>query len=249
MNKNSRIIIADPHGSYKTLMALVAQLPTGVPITFAGDLIDRGIGSNKIIKFVRDNGYDCINGNHEVMMINELQFEMESNGEERPFADEREGIWLMNGGDATLYSYRNEEVYSFAGVVKTKTYDIKTLKEDLEWIKSLPYFLEYKDLVNSKGQHLLVTHSTAAEVWGKFPTDSKEFIDYVTWQRKSVPKKIPGIYNVYGHTPQRNKALIRSNFACIDTGAFYKRGDYGKMTALQFPEMKVFTQKNVEDPI
>ena len=63
---------------------------------------------------------------------------------------------------------------------------------------------------------------------------------------RSIPKKIKGVFNVYGHTPQKIKALVRAHFACIDTGAYFKRGDYAKMTAYQFPEGKIYTQKNIE---
>ena len=246
MNK-SRIIISDPHGCYKTLMALIAQFPPGVSITFAGDLIDRGFESSKIVKFVRENGHDCVRGNHEQMMIEELQFETTYIGEERPFADEREGIWLMNGGDATMYSYLTESENSTGDLVKTRTYDIESLKKDLEWMKTLPYFLEYKELVDDKGQHLLVTHSTAAEVWDERNNeDLHRFYSNILWERKAVPKKIKGIFNIYGHTPQKTKALVRAHFACIDTGACFNRGDYGKMTGYQFPEGILYVQKNIE---
>lgn len=243
----SRIVIGDVHGCYKTMMALIAQLPPGIPITFAGDLVDRGGDSNKVIKFIRDNGHDCVKGNHEQLMIEELWFDMRFEGQEHPYAGGLD--WHRNGGDATIYSYLDEELNSFGETVKTKTYDIKTMKEDVEWLKTLPLFLEYKDLVDSKGQHLLVTHSTAADVWGQIDPSNPRFAAFVLWSRKDVPSKIKGIFNCYGHTPQKKKALVRSHFACIDTGACFKRADYGKMTALQFPEMKVFIQKNIEDDV
>jgi len=40
---------------------------------------------------------------------------------------------------------------------------------------------------------------------------------------------------------------IMQNFACIDTGGCYKRGPYGRLTALQYPEMIVYTQENIEN--
>jgi len=140
----------------------------------------------------------------------------------------------MNGGEKTLDSYDTEN-----GIIK--------LKEHIQWIKTLPYHIEYPELKNDDGQHLLVTHTTANQVWGKYAPDTDTFKNSVIWERTSIPTKITDIFNVYGHTPQRRRATVREHFACIDTGGYYKRGPYGRLTALQFPEMKVFVQENVED--
>jgi serine/threonine protein phosphatase 1 len=234
----SRIILTDPHGCYKTLMALVAQLPNGVPLTFAGDLIDRGPDSKSVIEFVKSGGHDCVVGNHEVMMIDELSFGSDEKGEYYVAKGYNDGIWVMNGGDKCLDSYQDG-----SGEV-----DVKLLKEHHDWLKTLPYYIEYPELKDKKGQHLLVTHTTAAYVWDEpgVSKDSHQFKDAVTWERVGFPQKIQGIYNVYGHTPQPDKATIKEHFACIDTGGYYKRKPYGRLTALQFPEMIVYTQENIE---
>ena len=236
--KMSRIIIADPHGCYKTLLALAAKLPLGIPLTFAGDLIDRGEDSRSVIEFVKNGGHDCIVGNHEVMMLNELSFRSnEKRGEYYSVKGYDDGCWRLNGGDRCLESY----------ITLNGEMNLKALKEHYEWLKTLPYYLEYPELKNSKGQHLLVTHTTAAHVWNSNePKDSDYFKDFVTWERTSNPENIEGIYNVYGHTPQPDKATIKDHFACIDTGAAYNRKPYGRLTALQFPEMIVYEQENVE---
>lgn len=232
----SRIILTDPHGCYKTLMALVAQLPKDVPLTFAGDLIDRGPDSKSVIEFVKSGGHDCVVGNHEIMMMEELTFESDEKGPYHKVQGYHDGIWLMNGGIQCLDSYETDGVM-----------DVATLKAHQDWLKTLPYFIEYPELKDKNGNHLLVTHSTAAEVWNQVPHDSAHFRGNVTWERTPFPKKIKNIYNVYGHTPQPDKATIKEHFACIDTGGYYNRGPYGRLTALQFPEMVVFVQKNVED--
>jgi serine/threonine protein phosphatase 1 len=232
----SRIILTDPHGCLKTLEALVAQLPKGIPLTFAGDLIDRGPNSKGVIDFVKDGGHDCVVGNHEVMMLDELSFGKDDKGEYHLVKGYHDGIWVMNGGDKCIDSYEDGN-----GNV-----DVKALKKHYEWLKTLPYFLEYPELVDKKGQHLLVTHTTASEAWGKMPHDSVHFKGHVTWDRVTFPKKIKGIFNVYGHTPQADKATSKDYFANIDTGAYYKRKPYGRLTALQFPEMIFYVQENVE---
>lgn len=247
--KNSRIIIADIHGCYKTLMALIEKLPKDVPITFAGDLVDRGKDSRKVIEFVKNGGYDCVLGNHEVMMLDEIRFRPTSNGKEKPFTDLYSGIWEMNGGDVCLESYLVEEIEELDSgeKLKVRNYDTKTLKEHLAWLKGLSYFIEYKNVTNNNGDYLLVTHTTAAEIWDELSHDSPQFQNEVVWNRPyGCPPKIDGIYNVYGHTPQKNGATVKEHFACIDTGAYFKRGPYGRMTALQFPEMIVYEQENIE---
>lgn len=231
----SRIILTDPHGCLETLKALDAKLPSGVPRTIAGDLIDRGPNSAGVIDFVREKGWDCVLGNHEVMMLRELSF---TTGDTLDYKvmDYMHGIWEMNGGTKCLDSYKDA----------SGKMDVYKLQEHYNWLKNLPYFLEYPELKNGDGQHLLVTHTTAAGVWGKASPDTEQFKETVTWDRVDFPKKIKNIFNVYGHTPQPDQATIKDHFACIDTGAYFQRKPYGKLTALQFPEMIVYEQENIE---
>lgn len=231
----SRIIISDVHGCYKTLLALIAQLPKEIPITFAGDLIDRGPDSSSVVSFVKDGKYDCTQGNHEVMMYKDLSFRSKKDGTEHYHVNYYSGDWLVNGGERALSSY----------IIKGE-HNISLMKEHISWMKSLPYFIHYKDLTNDKGESLLVSHSTAAHVWD-LDHESFAFISGITWDRDSFPPKIDGIYNVYGHTPQKNGPTVKDHFSCIDTGVYLKTvEEYGRLTALQFPEMIVYTQNNIE---
>ncbi|NEQ24953.1 MAG: serine/threonine protein phosphatase, partial [Microcoleus sp. SIO2G3] len=38
-------------------------------VYFLGDLIDRGPKSFQVVDFVRENGYQCLLGNHEQLLI------------------------------------------------------------------------------------------------------------------------------------------------------------------------------------
>ncbi|MFY4844058.1 metallophosphoesterase, partial [Aliarcobacter butzleri] len=60
-------IIGDVHGCYKSLLALIEQLPNkkNSKIVFVGDLIDRGKNSCEVIELIINNNYDCVMGNHE----------------------------------------------------------------------------------------------------------------------------------------------------------------------------------------
>ena len=69
MERKKHYIIGDVHGEYQTLLALVTKLPKDAKLIFVGDLIDRGLQSREVVKFVRDNGHRTVMGNHEVFMI------------------------------------------------------------------------------------------------------------------------------------------------------------------------------------
>jgi len=245
----SRIIITDVHGCYDTLVALVAKLPKGIPITFAGDLIDRGPKSRQVVEFVKDGGHDCVLGNHEKMMMNELHFRPKHNEPEveQVFINGYDGIWERNGGDVCLWSYLINQPID-PDQVLPKVHDIAALKDHVAWMKTLPLFLEYNDVGDDKGRHLLVTHSTAAAVWGSLDPCHPGFENAILWDRDPSPPAIEGIFNVYGHTPQKGGATVKDHFACIDTGCAYNNNpNYGKLTAIQFPEMILFEQENVEE--
>lgn len=124
----SIIIIGDIHGSYKTLMALIAKFPPGIPIVFVGDLVDRGPDSRRVVQFIIENGHECVKGNHEQMMINHV---------DDTTPPEWKGQWSdfeRNGGEATLKSYENFPE------------DLKA--PNREWAKDFVYDV-YRDIVLS----------------------------------------------------------------------------------------------------
>ena len=58
--------------------------------------------------------------------------------------------------------------------------------------------------------------------------------------------QVEGIFNVYGHTPVREPQIYK-NGANIDTGCVFDEEGYDRLCALEFPSMKIYTQKNVEN--
>jgi predicted phosphodiesterase len=87
-------IVSDVHGCYKSLLALIEQFPNkqNSKIVFVGDLVDRGKNSYDVVKFVMENKYDCVKGNHEEMLL-----EYGPTKEELYFNDESKH-WLYSGG-------------------------------------------------------------------------------------------------------------------------------------------------------
>ncbi len=89
-------IIGDIAGNHKTLMALIEKMPKGKTIS-VGDIVDRGPRSKEVIEYFRENKEttEVLMGNHEHMLVDywlgtqKYQY----------------GIYLMNGGTATLESF------------------------------------------------------------------------------------------------------------------------------------------------
>jgi serine/threonine protein phosphatase 1 len=225
-------IIGDVHGCIKTLKALVSQLPKDAKIVLVGDLVDRGTNSKEVIEFVRRNNYDCVIGNHELLMIKNTKILQE---------DKRYNInsWFNNaGGYETLKSY-NKDIFNIF------------LIENINWLNTLPYYLEYPNIKDENNRHLVVSHSSVGKYW-KYKDyeydsyDFKSFLKHISWNRDSSIDDNTDIFNIFGHTPVSN-VVVAEYYANIDTGCAYTDGDLlGNLTAIEFPSKKIFIQKNID---
>lgn len=220
----SMYIIGDVHGCHRTLMALISKLPPDARICFVGDLIDRGPASAQIIEFVRSHGHDCVLGNHERMMLDYTP----------PGAYGDEDIWMYNGGLDTITSYRGTDLY----------------ETHLDWLASLPYYLEYPSLTIGD-RHLLVSHSSFARTHQRFRPNTIPDHDDILWNRDVSSGTLPSsnpFFNVFGHTVSK-EPIITDFFASIDTGAVYREhAGYGTLTAIHFPSLEIIQQPNIEEP-
>lgn len=231
---NSMIVVTDIHGCFDTLMALVAKFPKDTPWCFAGDLVDRGPRNRQVVDYMRKNKIPGVKGNHEILMYDN-DYEMRQ-------------CWMMNGGAQTSLEYDTIPAppwIEYQGMKSKERFvrDVEAFDADAKWMRELPLYLEFPDIVREDGRHLLVTHTTFGDIYGLRNT-----IPHVkaVWQRKGIPKDIKGVFNVYGHTPVE-KPVVRDHFANIDTGCVYN-GRYGMktLTALQFPEMIFYTQECID---
>jgi len=250
-------IIGDVHGCLETLKALVAKLPVGAEIVFVGDLIDRGPDSRGVINFVRDNGYDCVQGNHEVMMIDAIEDVIEWG------APIWQTGWVDNGGGTTLSEYEDA-----AGNI-----DNQALQTDYQWVLDLPVMFVDTKVVDDKDRCLLVSHSASGDNVESYIKATQivntgiteeitehKMVDYkhqvsniemiTLWDRR-VPKNIQTkFFNVFGHTPIDNFAFkggvggydkvngcltddyvvidVEKGYANIDSGCVYPKKRYGK---------------------
>lgn len=133
--------------------------------------------------------------------------------------DERSFNWWMDiGFRETLESYSKE--------------NMEIPEEHWNYIAKLPTHIEKEGVFIS---HSIVKHSLEKAIenlWG---------IDSILWARDGIRKKINKCFHIFGHTP-RKEPLIRGYWANIDTGCVFG----GKLTALQYPSMKIFQQDHLD---
>ena len=237
-------IIGDVHGCYRSLLALIEQLPRKFDskICFVGDLIDRGPASADVVEFVRAGGYDAVMGNHERSFVRNAKTALRcaktgkftSSNDPYAFFSLDENWLFNNGGKATLALY-----YRRGGV--------KQCKEHLQFVSRLPIYLEY-DLRDESGRTLVVSHSAVGRMWSARYDDErkKSFAAHVLSGRGDDSAN-DGIFNVYGHTPVK-KPVITEFSANIDLGCVYKNywGEKARLCAFEFPSKKIFTQENID---
>lgn len=118
-----QIVIGDVHGHYDTLVDLLEAIALSHDdkVYFLGDLIDRGPQSKQVVQLVMEEGYQCLLGNHEHMLLETLG--------KGGINNHRLQGWLYGGGYATLVSYEHH-----------------VPQEHLDWMKKLPTHLDLGDV-------------------------------------------------------------------------------------------------------
>ena len=223
-------IIGDVHGCYETLLALIEQFPNkqNSKICFVGDLVDRGANSKDVIELVRSNNYDCVLGNHEYLMIESYPF---INVDTQNELLQR---WIHKGGAlSTIHNYK----------------DKAEMFEDVEYLKTLPLYIEYKNHKTEDGRYLVVSHSALGKAWelrnSTNEEDKKTFETQLLWSRYRHCDNSE-IFNVYGHTIQ-DEVYINEYNANIDLGCYnVGKISNSRICALEFPGLKIYTQENIE---
>lgn len=141
-------VISDIAGQYKALRALLRKMPDQEPLS-VGDMIDRGPDSAEVVNFFREHG-QALAGNHESMMVDAVL---------DGYVRYQPGVWEMNGGGATRESYQY--------------WDPDALREDAQWMATLPLYWEDDDFFVS---HTFPTHcrhpeNLHADTWARANPD------------------------------------------------------------------------------
>lgn len=217
---NRRIVIGDVHGHYDGLMLLMDAIApqSGDDIYFLGDLIDRGPKSAQVVEFVKSNGYACVMGNHEQMLL-------EAFPDGQVFSPALQA-WLHSGGRATMASYEN----------------VESLLEHLEWIRTFPTHLDLGDLwlVHAGVHpHIPIEQQTAQQFcWIR---DDFHSIPKPFFEDKLIITGHTITFTFSGVMP--GDVVSGSGWLDIDTGAYHMRS--GWLTAFDTTYQKVY-QVNVQ---
>jgi len=240
-------IIGDVHGEYNALLNLVAKTPKGSQLVFVGDLVDRGSQSAHVIRFIRQHNLPCVQGNHELMMI-EYGSKFVEDVKSKSQLDQ-DNMWLKHGGKETLLSYglismRNNEIVPHPFIDEF----IFQFEDDIEWMKQLPLYLEL-DIEHTSQRKVVVSHSAIAPVWNlrdsSRPEEINKFKGTVLWGRMKPIDSEP-IFNIFGHTPQQYSADIQNYYVNIDTGCYMKdKKGFGLLSAYCTETGEIFSSSNI----
>lgn len=201
-------VIGDVHGCFHTLQNLITHLPEDAELIFVGDLCDKGNFSKDVIDFVIENGYACVKGNHEHLMETYL--------EDAIFHD-KHSPWSSDkryGGMVTLQSYGD---------------DHDKMLSHLEWIKTLPVYLQV--------ENYFITHGFALPFYEhrNNPDYYKEYL--LNRYEKGMEISNDEVINIFGHCVFE-EVVTGENFYGIDTGCSYGK----KLTAIQLGTMQCFEE-------
>lgn len=208
------IAIGDIHGCAATLDRLLERLaPTADDhLVFVGDYIDRGPDSkgviDRLLRLRETVRCTFLRGNHEALMLDYLD---QGNLD----------LWRINGGLATLDSYRDGEA------------NIRITDEHVAFIRDTRLYLDTPDFFFVHAG--IKPYLTVEENLERF--DEEMFMwerSHLQASRLAWEKTI-----VCGHTPQ-SEPLVRDRLIVIDTGCvYYTHPRFGRLTAIRLPEREI----------
>ncbi len=204
-------VIGDIHGMLNKLEALLGKIPFRAEedtLAFLGDYVDRGPDSVGVINLVlrlMDRGIRvvCLRGNHEKMFVD--------------FLNNREpDIFLLNGGKATLESYRK---VSRGGKIVIPNRHLSFLEGLLPYYEMEGHILVHAGL---KPGVPLSEQEEADLYWIRY-----EFVD----SGYDFGKKV-----IFGHTTGKLPYVDRFKIG-IDTGAVYGN----LLTCVRLPDVVFYS--------
>ena len=210
---HNTFVIGDAHGCYHTLMKLVDKLPKNAKLIFVGDLVDKGNYSKEVVEYVIQNKHKCILGNHEYLMMNNI--------------DDKNSKWATQtnfGGYKTILSYKEDD---------------EILQKHLQWIKTLPSYIikdkffithgyglpYFKRRDEAKSKIPLMSNRKAQKYYKKWGHDWED--DFHSYD----------IINIFGHD-YGSQPVSDTNYFNIDSGCVYGE----KLTAICLGTKELITQ-------
>ncbi len=236
-------VIADVHGCFKTLKALMEDKicpSSGDTLYFLGDYIDRGPYSKEVIDYIRvlqrsNMNVVALMGNHEESMIQSI-LEAKSQPKKwlglfkKPY--NTRNAWFNFGGEATMQSFGETDPALIPD-------------EYFEWLNSLHnYAIEDRYLLSHAGFNFTVDNIFE-------DTDAMRWIrDFTVDLKKTNGKKV-----IHGHVPVHLDLIKESvseskfNFIDLDNGCVFKtRPGMGNLIGFEINSSHLVIQPNI-DPI
>lgn len=232
-------VIADIHGCYQTLKALLEHgINPGNEdhIYFLGDYIDRGPGSRQVIDYLRTLQQEGLSittlmGNHEEGMLNAWK-EAHAPARFALFGKKypAKSAWYSYGGEATMRSFGTD--------------NLQGIPEDyIEWIEQLtPYAAEEKFLLAHAGfnfRHDDIFADTEAMRWVR---------DFEVDMTKTGGRRV-----IHGHVPvslELVETFVQTDrypYIDLDNGCVYKgRQGMGNLVALDLDNLELKIQPNLD---
>lgn len=209
----SSFAIGDIHGCLEELELLLGTLPLkkDSQLIFLGDYIDRGDQSKEVIEYLielrKKRPIVTLCGNHEAMM---LDFILRPNS---PGA----GIYIMNGGSATLASYADDK-----GQYWIPDSHIEFLLGLKRFHQDEKFFYVHAGVPDLPLHHLDPKEHEAHFLWARQPFIKSHF----NWGKPIV----------HGHTPCEEVEILPTRIN-VDTGCIYGN----KLSAIELPSRKIFS--------
>ena len=249
---SSVLCLSDLHGSFYTLTRLLNVAPKGVQLVFAGDLVDRGPHSRKVVEFAMKNGIPTCAGNHEDLLLAFYHRKAHCADMYDP------GVWLDNGGQHTLRNWPVIDKRGCSTPAEAQRYNRdqylggRVPDDVLDWMEGLPPYLFPSKQMDENGRQLLVSHSGYglnadngdwfSTLWGHHLHGDGPFV-----RGEDGEELDDNLFRVFGHS-RLEKAIVAPTYAAIDSGAAYK-APYGTLSALLWPSKVVLTQRYDESPV
>ncbi|HVK62807.1 MAG TPA: metallophosphoesterase family protein [Bdellovibrionales bacterium] len=212
MSAGRTIAVGDIHGCSMELSRLieVLSLTANDTVVFLGDYIDRGPDSKGVIDLIVDLRDKCnvvtLKGNHEAMFIDFLE-SPESAGA---------GLFVLNGGSATLASYAGERGSFVLPESHIKfLYDLKlTFETDTHFFVHAGVPLKPLNELDEQAEETTL-------LWSRQP-----FLSTTQKWEKVI---------VHGHTPV-NDVEVKPNRINVDTGCVYDN----HLSAIELPSGRIY---------
>lgn len=224
-NKGRDFVCGDIHGCFELLEEKLTEVnfnPRQDRLFSVGDIIDRGIDSEKALDYLSKSWFFCIRGNHEQMFLDWCTEDISVyRNDAFRFHIHNGGIWV-----ADYLGVHIQELADDIGRDEPITALYPALNVWVEAIKKLPYAIEIKS--NKKKVGIIHAEIPEQVNWSSIEAElNKTNVLYsILFSRKyiyaSKRKKyqIAGVDEIYcGHTivdmPQK-----KGNVNYIDTGAY-----------------------------